>query len=64
MLHGVPQRAVVYAMPISAIDALRSMFCQSVDLLGWRKWRLARATAAGLAWRSGPFAVYGYAELR
>ncbi len=57
MLDGVLQRAVVDAMPISAIDALRSMFCQSVDLLERRKWRLRRSR------RSGPFAFYGYAEL-
>jgi hypothetical protein len=61
MLDGVLHCIVVDAMPISAIDALRSMFCQSVDLLGRRKcWR---ATAARLGRSSGPFAIYWYDEL-
>ncbi len=63
MFDGVLQRAVVDPMPISAIDPFRSVFCQSIDLPGRRKWRLARTTAARLAWTTSICAALTAAPL-
>src|SRR6516165_3677770 len=57
MLNSVLQRIVVDAVAVTIVNTLAPVGCVTVDLLGWRKWRLR------CCGRSSIFAVDWYAEL-